>query len=194
MHTLKLHPPGPLTRWCPSGVHGGKQNCLSRPRRESLIGTSAEWLPVSIWGLTRNEQLTYSIAVAEAVHTTIMQPPDAAAAPMQLATSSASHLHHSQQAQQQPQMASAQRAQLTPHGEDESQHAQSASHGGHQSQQGPQPQQQAQQVVKAQPGVGQGVTVGGVLRRPKLVGIGHMCRAINELMGGGNILFSSHFD
>ena len=55
------------------------------------------------------------------------------------------------------------------------------------SQQGPL-SQQASQAQQAQQGLQQGVQqkgpVGGVLRKPRLVGIGHMCRAVNDLTGG----------
>ena len=48
----------------------------------------------------------------------------------------------------------------------------------------PQQAQHAQQMQQSQMGGQQGGAVGGVLRKPKLVGIGHMCRAINDLTGG----------
>ncbi len=61
---------------------------------------------------------------------------------------------------------------------------------------GEQPAQHAQQALtasqQAQQGLSceaqQGAPPGGVLRKPKPVGIGHMCRAISTLTGGWLLL------
>lgn len=118
------------------------------------------------------------LCVAEPMHTTILQPGEGQLAQSAI-NSSAPQLQAAELSQQQQQASQSQQAHqaLEPQHSQQVQRSQQPQHG--QSQQAQQAQQEGSPT-----GLPQGSKVGGVLRKPKLVGIGHMCRAVNDLTGG----------